>query len=60
MVMALPPAIAGSVNKTGMIRAVHPNEIRLLPQIESAADRRYALLTETTYGIRSGGTVVKR
>jgi len=43
-----------------MIRAVHPNEIRLLPQIESAADRRYALLTETTYGIRSGGTVVKR
>jgi hypothetical protein len=42
MVMALPPAMAASVNKTAMIRAAHPHEIRLLPQIENAADRRYA------------------
>ena len=25
-----------------MIRAAHPHEIRLLPQIENAADRRFA------------------
>jgi hypothetical protein len=25
-----------------MIRAAHPHEIRLLPQVENVADRRYA------------------
>jgi GNAT superfamily N-acetyltransferase len=42
MVMALPPAISLSVNNSAMIRAAHPHEIRLLPQIENAADTRYA------------------
>src|SRR5690349_16435907 len=42
MVMALPPEVGASVNKTTMIRAAHPHEIRLLPQIENAADARYA------------------
>jgi GNAT superfamily N-acetyltransferase len=41
-VMALPPAVTDSVNKSAMIRAAHPHEIRLLPQIENAADARYA------------------
>jgi GNAT superfamily N-acetyltransferase len=41
MVMALPPAMACSVNKLAMIRPARPHEIRLLPQIENAADRRY-------------------
>jgi GNAT superfamily N-acetyltransferase len=31
-----------ALNKSTMIRAAHPHEIRLLPQIENAADRRYA------------------
>ncbi|HYD04246.1 MAG TPA: GNAT family N-acetyltransferase [Reyranella sp.] len=34
--------MAGSVNNSPMIRAAHPHEIRLLPQIENAADARYA------------------
>jgi GNAT superfamily N-acetyltransferase len=34
--------MAASVNKSTMIRAALPHEIRLLPQIENAADARYA------------------
>jgi hypothetical protein len=44
MVMALPPALADSVNNPAMIRAAHPRDIRLLPQVENAADRRFAPL----------------
>ena len=44
MVMALPPALAASVNNPAMIRAAHPHEIRLLPQIENVADGRFASL----------------
>jgi GNAT superfamily N-acetyltransferase len=34
--------LADSVNNPAMIRAAHPHEIRLLPQIENTADRRFA------------------
>jgi hypothetical protein len=37
IVMALPPAVADSVNNPVMIRAAHPHEIRLLPQVEKRA-----------------------
>jgi hypothetical protein len=40
--LALPPGLAGSVDNPAMIRAPHPHEIRLLPHIENAADRRFA------------------
>jgi GNAT superfamily N-acetyltransferase len=34
--------LGDSVNNPAMIRAAHPHEIRLLPQIENAADLRFA------------------
>jgi hypothetical protein len=38
--LALPPAWAGSVDNPAIVRAAHPREIYLLPQIENAAGRR--------------------
>jgi hypothetical protein len=42
MVMAVPPAVAASVNKSTMVRPAHPCEIRLLPQIENMFSAKYS------------------
>jgi len=36
--------VADSVDNPTVIRAAHPHEIRRLPQIENAADRRFTSL----------------
>jgi hypothetical protein len=53
MVMALPPALADSVNNPAMIRAALPHEIRLLPQIESGQSRANRFTARNQNYVRS-------